>query len=75
MTPERLEELQKRLEHSSSTAAGENGHIGLLNVQHRIRLHYGAPYGLTVQSALSEGTRVMICVPASPHREEDGPWR
>lgn len=75
MTPERLEELQKRLEHSSSAAAGESGHIGLLNVQHRIRLHYGAPYGLTVQSALSEGTRVVICVPASPHREEDGPWR
>ena len=75
MTPERLDELQKRLGHLPPVTIGENGHIGLLNVQHRIRLHYGAPYGLTVHSVLSEGTRVTICVPAGPHREGDGPWR
>lgn len=64
MPPDRLAELQKKLELSSIGGGDGHEHIGLLNVQHRIRLRYGTPYGLTIHSALSEGTRVIVRVPA-----------
>ncbi|AJY75432.1 cache domain-containing sensor histidine kinase [Paenibacillus beijingensis] len=44
--------------------------IGLLNVNKRIKLKYGAGYGLTVDSTLHEGTAVTVALP-KPGRE----WR
>lgn len=61
--PDRLSEIRTALE----TSSGHNTeHVGLINVQHRIRLRYGAPYGLTLSSAPGEGTRVTVRLPASP---------
>lgn len=37
--------------------------IGLRNVQMRLQLAYGPPYGLTIDSAPGKGTRVQIHVP------------
>ncbi|MCL6458393.1 MAG: sensor histidine kinase, partial [Gorillibacterium sp.] len=37
--------------------------VGLGNVRERIRLYYGKPYGIHIESALEEGTRVSICIP------------
>lgn len=37
--------------------------IGLRNVDERLRLLYGEPYRLTIESELGQGTRVMIRVP------------
>jgi two-component system, sensor histidine kinase YesM len=37
--------------------------IGLLNVDKRIKLKYGADYGLTVNSTWQEGTTVIITLP------------
>ncbi|MGI2297991.1 sensor histidine kinase [Paenibacillus sp. GXUN7292] len=41
----------------------ENEHIGLRNVNQRIRLAFGEPYGLTVRSKLEVGTIVEMKLP------------
>ena len=43
--------------------------IGLANVQRRILLQYGAPYGLWVDSAPGRGTCISITLPAGSGRE------
>ena len=47
---------------NSDIIKGEK-HIGLLNVHKRIRLIYGADYGLSVKSKIGEGTEVSIRIP------------
>jgi two-component system sensor histidine kinase YesM len=38
-------------------------HIGICNVNQRIRLQYGEDYGVAIESAANEGTTVTICLP------------
>lgn len=38
-------------------------HIGLCNVNERIRLYYGEEYGIDISSVLGEGTTVSLCLP------------
>lgn len=68
--PERLAALREALE-ATVLEHGKNAHIGLLNVQHRIRLRYGAPFGLSLQSAPGEGTKVTVTLPAHSTTTED----
>jgi two-component system, sensor histidine kinase YesM len=42
---------------------GGRSHIGIINVQKRIRLIYGDSYGLTIQSKFNEGTKVLVNIP------------
>ena len=50
----------------------EKGHqIALSNIQQRIRLLYGEPYGFTVTSQMFHGTRVILRIPYRPHSQED----
>lgn len=44
--------------------------IGLANVQRRILLQYGAPYGLWVDSAPGRGTCISITLPAGSGGKE-----
>jgi two-component system sensor histidine kinase YesM len=39
------------------------GHVGLMNVNERIKAHFGEPYGLTIDSKPGKGTRVTILLP------------
>lgn len=69
--PDRLDSLRNRLEKAVG-ASGETAEpdmpvqdstgsgYGILNVQARIRLTYGEPYGLDISSKLGEGTEVTI---------------
>ncbi|MEH7333858.1 hypothetical protein V7161_14535 [Neobacillus drentensis] len=61
MDDQTLLTLQKRLLEDEHTLGGKN--IGIKNVHDRIRLHFGAKYGLQVESKLGEGTAVTICLP------------
>ena len=38
-------------------------HVGLRNIDERIKLHFGASFGVTVESRQGEGTAVKICLP------------
>lgn len=44
--------------------SSEKAHIGISNVNQRLRLLYGEEYGVTIQSKEEEGTSVIICFPA-----------
>lgn len=61
MTPEELEELQSKLETPNLNL--KSG-IGLYNTNQRIRLFYGEDYGIRVESAPGQGTRVYLLLPA-----------
>ncbi|MCL2319490.1 MAG: histidine kinase, partial [Treponema sp.] len=39
--------------------------FGIRNVHERLRLHYGSPYGVSIESAFEEGTKVTILIPGS----------
>jgi sensor histidine kinase YesM len=51
----------KELPKLSAREAGS--HIGLVNVQARLRSLYGAAYGLTIESTLGKGTCVHMRIP------------
>lgn len=50
------------LENILTMPPGQSG-IGIRNVHERIRLTFGAPYGLTIDSVEDEGTKVTIRLP------------
>lgn len=60
MRPELLERLRGELRDVVDTAG-----VGLANVNARLRLYYGEPYGLAISSVLGEGTVVTISLPAT----------
>ncbi|WP_168735426.1 sensor histidine kinase [Cohnella fermenti] len=60
MDEERLEAINRRFE----SVTGDSGvGIGLANVHDRLRLKYGADYGLTMQESMSGGILVRILLP------------
>lgn len=48
---------------SAITSAGSSGSIGLINVNRRIKLKYGEPYGISIQSETRLGTHVTLHLP------------
>ncbi|MEK8130047.1 sensor histidine kinase [Paenibacillus filicis] len=67
---ERLEQIRKRLTHEwEDQELGES--MGMSNINSRIKLIYGAEYGLYVTSSQGEGTTVKLIIPSwTEHREE-----
>lgn len=57
---ERLEEVRIGIKHRTLT---ENAIYGLYNVNERIRLNFGEPYGISIESTYGEGTVVSILLP------------
>lgn len=60
MTPEELNRLRENI---NGDVIKESAHIGLSNVNQRIRLYYGNEYGLIIDSREGVGTRVTIRFP------------
>lgn len=56
------EETLTNIFDKSKAKEGSNG-VGVYNVQTRIRLYYGEPYGLQFESVAGEGTTVTITIP------------
>ncbi|MBB6732439.1 sensor histidine kinase [Cohnella zeiphila] len=61
MEPETLADIRARLNDLSE----EREHIGLSNVHRRLRLRFGEPCGLTVESEPGEYTSVYVRIPAT----------
>ncbi|QGQ98510.1 sensor histidine kinase [Paenibacillus psychroresistens] len=64
MSTEILERLRSEL--AGSELFTKKTSIGIKNVNDRIKLHYGAIYGLLVESIQHEGTTVTIILPEPP---------
>lgn len=62
MPPERLAQVRAALEGGEMPADVEGG-VGLRNVHERIRLYYGAEYGLQIHSRPGQGTTVRVVIP------------
>jgi two-component system LytT family sensor kinase len=41
----------------------DSAHVGLTNVDHRLRAAFGNDYGLVVETAIGAGTKVVMRVP------------
>lgn len=60
IAPERLEQICKTLDIGEEQ---EGARIGLRNVHDRLKLSYGAEYGLSIESRLNEGTSITFRIP------------
>lgn len=65
---EKLEDLTRRL---NENLTGDS--IGIFNVQKRIRLYFGAEYGITLESAAGHGTTVIMRLPLLAGMGPDSP--
>jgi len=63
-TPEKLAQLRNELADDSGDLKLESG-FAIGNVNKRIRLYYGKPYGLSIESEYTSGTRVTLVIPAT----------
>lgn len=41
----------------------KHNHIGIINIEKRIQLLYGQPYGIEINSTLNSGTKIVITLP------------
>jgi two-component system sensor histidine kinase YesM len=55
---DKLEEIRKGLKGKGSIDS-----VGLINVNERIKMHFGDKYGLDINSNPGIGTKVTVCVP------------
>jgi len=62
MPADKLKAIQEEIR--SNTTLKED-HIGIINVHQRIRLVFGTPYGLTIDSKQHEGTVVTLTFPVN----------
>ncbi|TVY09245.1 cache domain-containing sensor histidine kinase [Paenibacillus cremeus] len=65
-----LQELTANMEEAAKSLS-QGDQIGLSNVQQRIRLLFGKPYGLTIASRKDHWTRVRVTIPAISWKEMD----
>lgn len=56
-----LDKIKHSLENYTDT--DENSNIGLLNINKRLKLHYGKDYGLTIDSTPEIGTKIEVRIP------------
>lgn len=66
MTKETVDQLLTENNRVRSHGSG----VGLINVHNRIRLRFGEPYGLEIESSPDEGTIVRIHLPGIPYLPE-----
>lgn len=58
------DELAKLREEIKQPCKNTEKGFGLANVNERLRIHFGAEYGMTIDSVKGEGTMVRIVIPA-----------
>ncbi|WP_028612256.1 cache domain-containing sensor histidine kinase [Paenibacillus harenae] len=60
ITPEKLKQIKEALEDNDFT---QEEHFALKNINSQIKLAYGEPYGLELESRLAGGTKVTLIFP------------
>ena len=69
IAPERLEELERQL---AAKVIDTSSHLGLVNIDARLKLQYGEDYGLGISSAPGDGTCVTIRLPIPEDEPQKG---
>lgn len=73
VSPERLKLIKEQLQSPDKVFMEEQGskrgHIGVINVQRRIKLVYGEQYGLDVESEEGKGASIILKLPKSRVKE------
>lgn len=64
MTPEKIRQVMEAPE------VTDRPHLGIKNVNDRIRLHYGPNWGLKIDSVPGQGTHITLCIPADDTGKE-----
>ena len=64
----RLAKLRESFEHDLTNEYA--AHVGLYNIQKVIRLTYGAPYGVQIESTEGQGTAVTLTIPYEVEENE-----
>jgi two-component system sensor histidine kinase YesM len=64
MTKERLDQIRGLINHPREQELTKQGSYGMSNVHQRIRLYYGQPYGISIESEPQKGTICSILIPA-----------
>lgn len=62
-TPENLAKIRATLADATNPVAFNESGFGINNVNKRIRLYYGAQYGLSIESENLKGTRISFDIP------------
>lgn len=60
MEPETCEMIRHKM---NSTILGIGDSIGMRNVNQRIKIYFGEPYGIDIESEKYKGTTVSLCIP------------
>jgi two-component system sensor histidine kinase YesM len=63
MTPQQCEDILQ-IERKERKVSGDQIGIGIKNVHDRIRIYFGEPYGIVIESEEDVGTKVIIRIPA-----------
>ena len=67
--PEEL--IREVLAGKHSDKSRQMNHIGIYNVDQRIKASYGQKYGISIKSTMGKGTTVMLTIPlVIPEQEE-----
>lgn len=66
MEQDKLEALREKI---NTSHLNISRNIGVYNINQRIRLCYGAEYGITIESEVGKGTRVILTMPLKINRE------
>ncbi len=66
MSQEKLKSLRHKLENKQHEQQGnlEKNHIGLCNINLRLKLTYGDDFGLNIIKSDKNGTTIKICIPS-----------
>lgn len=58
-----MDVCEKIRQKMNSTILGIGDSIGMRNVNQRIKIYFGEPYGINIKSQINEGTTVSLCIP------------
>ena len=70
--PEELEKLQELLEQAETQVELYRGHVGIVNVHRRLKVHFGEEAGLRIESRAGESTCIYLEMPYHNKRQENG---
>lgn len=66
---DQLRILNANLERPDEASVSPNGHIGISNVNSRIKLHFGSQFGIKISSQLNSFTTIKVLLPFWTEKE------